>query len=88
MTAQEIQVVKRLRRFNSLTCKQAQDEMSIGRLSAVVGRLRERAGYDAIVTEYISGKNKYGTAVVYGVYHIGDADLFGKLEEEINAMEN
>ena len=57
-----------LEKHNTITSKTAFEKYGITRLSAVIYNLRD-AGLK-IVTEYETGKNRYGGKTTYAVYRL------------------
>lgn len=69
---QEARVLDYLRTFGSITSKEAAKELGVMQLPARIYRLRHRG--HAISMETVSGENRYGDAVHYGVYRLDDLD--------------
>ena len=59
-------ILKHLQRYGSITDVKARDAIGTTRCSEYIRQLREE-GYE-IVTEWRSGRNRYGRKVRYGVY--------------------
>ena len=66
MTQKE-RILNHLKKFGSITQKDAWELYGASRLSGIIDCLRKKDGYN-ITTQTVQGKNRYGETTYFGVY--------------------
>ncbi len=78
MTQKE-RILNHLKKFGSITQKDAWELYGASRLSGIIDYLRKKDGYN-ITTQMVKGKNRYGETTYFGVYTYIDE----MIEENMN----
>ena len=67
MTSQKDRILNHLKKYGSITQKDAWELYGASRLSAIIYNLKHKEGYN-ITTQTVQGKNRYGETTYFGVY--------------------
>lgn len=67
MTSQKDRILNHLRKYGSITQKDAWELYGASRLSAIIYNLKYKDGYN-IQTQMEKGQNRYGETTYFGVY--------------------